>query len=333
MALRSYWGELNVTNIDSIYMTGSNTYSQNAVYIQGSEKSSFNNTLNINVKNNFHIGTTTDYTALFAGLHAHGGTLTLNASDVIINNGEGYYAVYCQQTGGSTQGIINVNADKMFLASYYEAISSVIYGNGKDSSKNKAEINLTGNDISILSWGGAGVRLRDGYGDNPHYQGETTVNISGSNSVDITGATYGISIERSATENVTAKVNVNSENGSVSINGDSSAIYSDVDLADAVATVDVSAKNSISLSSKDGFGIKAKNSDITLSAANVKGVTVGQKRLASENFDVITHGFCIVWAKICKVARLAKVNFNGNVLAAKVDVANARFFNKSLKLV
>ena len=67
-------------------------------------------------------------------------------------------------------------------------------------------------------------------------------------------------------------------------------------------------------------------------AAGVKGVAVGQKRLAAQLLDHVGHRFGVVGAQKAQVAQLAEMHLDGDKLALHVDLFNAGLFHQPLEL-
>ena len=70
-----------------------------------------------------------------------------------------------------------------------------------------------------------------------------------------------------------------------------------------------------------------------LAAAHIQGVAVGQKRPAAQLLDHIGHGLGVVGPQVSQVARLTKVDLDGNELALHIDLTDTRGADQLLQLI
>lgn len=69
------------------------------------------------------------------------------------------------------------------------------------------------------------------------------------------------------------------------------------------------------------------------SASDIQSIAVCQKSLSPIFLHDVHDHFCVVGAKIRKVARFAEMNFNGRVAIRIVQLINSRFLYKMAKLL
>ena len=67
-------------------------------------------------------------------------------------------------------------------------------------------------------------------------------------------------------------------------------------------------------------------------AAGIHGVAIGQERLAAKILDRVNNRARIVGAQVADVAKLPKVQFDGNKAALHINMADASFFDHFLQL-
>ena len=67
-------------------------------------------------------------------------------------------------------------------------------------------------------------------------------------------------------------------------------------------------------------------------AARIKSITIGKKRVAAKLLYHICYGLCVIRAEIGNISKLSKVHFNGNEFAVHIDVADTGLFHQAFQL-
>ena len=216
-ALRSYAGDLTIEKLDKITITGSTDL--NAIHVQAPSNGNSNHPGKLTIRNvgTLEIGTKENPMTCTTGINVMGGTLDVFSVYTASGN-----AVWAQQTSSKSANA-TIEADIIDLNTSSNTIGAHIYGNGAEPTNNSASLTMKAKSLSIVSTAKSAVTSSDGYGDNL-YQGKTSINLIGTDSVHIEGKVNGVNVNRKHADGVNkTTVNIASE-GMVYISGGENAV-------------------------------------------------------------------------------------------------------------
>ena len=70
-----------------------------------------------------------------------------------------------------------------------------------------------------------------------------------------------------------------------------------------------------------------------LTAADIKGVAVGEKRFASKLPHIVHHDLCILRPEMGEIAEFPKVDLDGGIVIRKVDLFKPGPFQQPVQLL